>query len=326
MGLERGVRRPYVAIIEAAYDHDPDLGRWLRGLAAAAHRCFGTRLGAIAYTFELRADGDLACSGFEAGGPADPAKAARLLDVVCAPENVALRRRIYAATPVAELASEAASDLPASGDVAASLQREGIVDVLGIRAVDGEGRGCVVAVLLDELTTLPPRVRASCNRVAAHLLAAWRLRAQASTTGAGVALTLDDDWLFAVPFGATRADPFQASALWEGLMTGQWEVIASRDHLEQRTLLLRRRRSEGADFVGLSARERAVAALAVEGHSLKYIASELGLSAPTVTEHMKRALAKLGLDTRMELVRLNALLRPPGLTLAPPGASPPRHS
>ena len=52
--------------------------------------------------------------------------------------------------------------------------------------------------------------------------------------------------------------------------------------------------------------ERDVVWLATLGHSRKYIAYELGLSSTTVATHLARALGKLGLPSRLALIRATA--------------------
>ncbi|HEY8200084.1 MAG TPA: helix-turn-helix transcriptional regulator, partial [Actinomycetota bacterium] len=53
----------------------------------------------------------------------------------------------------------------------------------------------------------------------------------------------------------------------------------------------------------LTRREREVAALAVAGRSTRDIAGELGIGERTVETHLDNVYAKLGVDSRLELVR-----------------------
>jgi DNA-binding CsgD family transcriptional regulator len=57
----------------------------------------------------------------------------------------------------------------------------------------------------------------------------------------------------------------------------------------------------GAD--SLTRREREVASLAAQGHSAKEIATRLGIGERTVETHLARAYAKLGLASKIDLVR-----------------------
>jgi DNA-binding CsgD family transcriptional regulator len=56
--------------------------------------------------------------------------------------------------------------------------------------------------------------------------------------------------------------------------------------------------------LGLSAREREVAALSVQGHSTKSIASVLVISRWTAQDHLKSIYEKVGVSSRTELVSL----------------------
>jgi DNA-binding NarL/FixJ family response regulator len=51
-------------------------------------------------------------------------------------------------------------------------------------------------------------------------------------------------------------------------------------------------------------------AFAALGHTNKLIAYELGLAVPTVAGHLRRAMDKLGLDSRSELIRVAGFAPP----------------
>lgn len=56
------------------------------------------------------------------------------------------------------------------------------------------------------------------------------------------------------------------------------------------------------EYKGLTPRERDVVALLVTGSSTRLIASQVGLAESTVNTYLKRAFAKLGVHSRVELV------------------------
>ena len=58
----------------------------------------------------------------------------------------------------------------------------------------------------------------------------------------------------------------------------------------------------------ISQRERQVIDLLASGTSSKAVGYDLGLSPSTVSTHVTSALAKLGVRTKVELIRLHALL------------------
>ena len=68
--------------------------------------------------------------------------------------------------------------------------------------------------------------------------------------------------------------------------------------LGQPMLVLQVRREAVPRLVGLTAREGEVAALVAAGLANKQIAARLGVSLPTVKDHVHRILAKTGLPSR----------------------------
>jgi DNA-binding CsgD family transcriptional regulator len=70
----------------------------------------------------------------------------------------------------------------------------------------------------------------------------------------------------------------------------------------KRFVLARRNRPGVRDLGALTVRERQVATYAACGFSLKHVGYALGLSVPTVSQHLKAALRKLRLASRAELV------------------------
>src|SRR5262249_12490914 len=69
----------------------------------------------------------------------------------------------------------------------------------------------------------------------------------------------------------------------------------------------------GVPVSALSARERQVLGLAAHGHPFKVISYELGLHVSTGATHLKRAMSKLAIDSRRQLLALLSRT-PPHLT------------
>ena len=98
----------------------------------------------------------------------------------------------------------------------------------------------------------------------------------------------------------------EALELWRALVSGQWSIVDIDTRDGKRSLLARRnRRRSGEDL--LDELEREVVWLAAMAHSLKFIASELGISTATVTRRLASALKTLGLRSRRDLVRFFAV-------------------
>lgn len=191
----------------------------------------------------------------------------------------------------------------------------------GIAGTDADGEGIVVGVF--GIPAIAARTRHVLSQIAAHLAAASRLR-HAIIGGASHTTAVcspDGNILDAEPpaardraslalavrrmerarsvRGLSRED---ALASWTALVEGRYTLV---DHIESdgKRLVLARANPVRTTIGGLRPREGAVATLAALGHSDKYIAYELGLERSTVASHLMRALRKLGLRDRRELVR-----------------------
>jgi DNA-binding CsgD family transcriptional regulator len=104
--------------------------------------------------------------------------------------------------------------------------------------------------------------------------------------------------------GLRRTDPDEALALWRGLLSGEWSLVDRHERDGRRLILARRNRPGVPDVKALRRREREVLSYAVRGHSNKYVAYVLGVSAASVAVHLASALAKLGVRSRREAIDL----------------------
>jgi len=91
-------------------------------------------------------------------------------------------------------------------------------------------------------------------------------------------------------------------AVWLGLVDGGWTLLDSFEQ-DDRWFVVARKRPSVDPRAALTERERQVIALAVQGHSNKVAAYELGLTTSTIATYLRRAMTKLGLDSRAELVQ-----------------------
>ena len=187
-----------------------------------------------------------------------------------------------------------------------------------------------VCLLCGPDATLPSTHRRMLDAMGAHLGAALRLRR--ALRGAGP--TGDDATTDAVvsPAGKVldarapiarqslaalveavrrterarlrRTSAEERLALWTALFEGRWSIVETVERDGKRTLLACRNEPETAALRRLTALEGAVAQYAALGHSYKYVAYELGISVSGVAAHLGRALRKLGLRTRAELIRV----------------------
>jgi DNA-binding NarL/FixJ family response regulator len=91
-----------------------------------------------------------------------------------------------------------------------------------------------------------------------------------------------------------------AEKVWRDILSGRWIVLRHREENGRRYLYVQAsgRAGRAAD---LTERERLVVSYRAYGQGLKRIAFELGVSVPTVTRCLSKALQKLGLSSDMEL-------------------------
>jgi DNA-binding CsgD family transcriptional regulator len=95
-----------------------------------------------------------------------------------------------------------------------------------------------------------------------------------------------------------------ALALWQGLFNGPWTLLAHASNTESRTLLIRRAQPGLALTRPFTARERAATEFAIQGQSLKWIGSEVGIAMSTASLLISSAIRKLGLRSRIELTEI----------------------
>jgi DNA-binding NarL/FixJ family response regulator len=98
----------------------------------------------------------------------------------------------------------------------------------------------------------------------------------------------------------TRRVP-SADTLWRDILSGRWVVLRHRDENGRRYLYVQESNRPRGAAADLTERERLVVSYRAYGQGLKRIAFELGVSMPTVTRCLSRALQKLGLSSDMEL-------------------------
>ncbi len=86
------------------------------------------------------------------------------------------------------------------------------------------------------------------------------------------------------------------------MVAARWSFVDEFDRRGRRYFIAHANDPPLADRPELTRRERLVAEYAALGHANKFIAYELGLSASSVATYLKRAMTKLGLATRLELI------------------------
>jgi DNA-binding CsgD family transcriptional regulator len=204
-------------------------------------------------------------------------------------------------------------------------------------AVDADRRGFMIGTPIDRVSRVGPVERRAWERVAAHVLAALRLRRglarasfaapagrEANATDAVIATNgkiehAEGDARSADARRALRdavvslerargrmrrSSPDDALEAWRALVSGRWSVIEHFERGGRRYFIARENAPDVRDPRALSPRERQVAAYAALGHTNKLIGYTLGLSTSTVASQVASAAAKLGVGSRVELVQV----------------------
>ncbi len=310
-----------IAAIEAAYDRSSDEAAWIERLVRTIAPSFGVEDAdaTSAFIYELR-----------------PNTGAHLRSVVSIgkrPFTYEHYRRQHDAAPVEThpVAYECDMFTLLSRAFGPEFARAS-VQALGAEADDALAlRANITPTSGVLMTTLVPRghrirERTLWTRFAAHLGAAARLRlnhplttpesalAVLTPTGGlehGTAETIAARGELATAAKSIdrargkmrRVDPDAASALWRAMVRGEWSLVDWFDHDGKRFLLAQDNRITTRARPELTERERQVVACAAMGHSNKLIAYDLGLSTGTVAVLLARAAKKLGVTSRLALIR-----------------------
>lgn len=324
-----------LTVIEAAYDLEPDDATWLGELLHQVRPFIDKGLGVYGTIYEVSPD----CSQLRIESPIFINCPDRLPDVLTAATAIAPAEFLRAIThhgPPCYSLSEASSKLSlmlSGSEVMRSLERElRITDLLFVNSWFGHGRGCCLIAPMGCPQRFPARTASTLSRVARHVAAARRLRQTVNRREGRI--SLDAEAVFDTQGAVLHAEgeargklereilttsvrtlvnaqerwrdtePEQVTATWNALVDGRWSLVDSFDRDGKRFLLARRNPLDLPEPSALSPSERQVAALYARGHASKLVAYELGMSTSAVSSILRRALRKLRLRSRTELVAL----------------------
>jgi len=323
----------YVDVIEAAYRLEADEGTWLEELAGAVARAVPRSAGVWTMLYDASAATHTRVGRLHhIGTPPGPVPG--LITRLLATDRAGATFGTASCALASEVDDEPRRARIAS-DVLAHARAHGVSDVLGLNGADPSGAGVFIGVSLDDRRTrgLSRQMRDLGARLAAHASTAYRLRRRLASAGAGAASVLDDgEAVFkaggrlghaedaAKPRaaqkelraavleidrargGLRRRTPAAAVAGWRALVAARWTLVDHFAHDGQRYVVARRNEAAAPSLDALSERERQVVAFAMLGHPNKLIAYELGLATSTVGVLLSRAMAKLGVRSRKELL------------------------
>ena len=216
---------------------------------------------------------------------------------------------------------------------AVMYERLGIPELFSVAAVGPTGQGVAFGVVLSDFVGPPPELRARLTQVGAHVAAGARLRRKldggAPEDTAEAILRADgklehlsgpaldererlSDAVKRVERARIRTrDPDEALQLWQALVNGRWSLVDRFEGDGRSYYVAVANQPDVAEIRSLTRREAEVVSYIASGTDTKTTAYALGLDAVTVRSHLSAAMAKLGVGSRAELIRLRATLFDP---------------
>jgi len=297
-----------LGIIEAAYHSELSREEWLAGIASAASG-LDRGVGVVAVQVLLSEDEVGVRSSFAAHGVCNEV-AGRIVGRL---PQVLRSRATAERGPICVTFSEVAADRERRP--ADTVGYDGVRDVQWMGAIDETGTGCLLGVCLPRASRTPPHLRATYERIAAHLGSANRIRHKLQDLGTvpGRATRAVDPRLLDALRGAAVAlhrhrdatstvDDATMQAGWQAYVSGRWPVIDRFESDGRQYVIAFASDLENVALPRLTQRELVVVRCAALGLANKVIAHELGLSVGSVTTYLRRAQRKLGIDTRLQLI------------------------
>jgi DNA-binding NarL/FixJ family response regulator len=319
--------KDWVSLIEAGYSLDGNEEGWLKNVFDQASPLFdrGWWPGMCTYRFTPNT---LSIDHALTHGPsrlytflqnsADSSKVS--------PEAIDLVYR--SGVQIASMSEQVFSRLPEQRAVMRRMTRGLFRDILGIKALTGQGGGLMVTLLFFKTITPTALERKRWPLMVSHLGAGLRLRALAESLSLdaspvegifdpggkiyeargpamnGSARELLREAVRRIDHVRTRAgrsDPDIAMTTWEGLVEGRWSLVDHFDTDRRRFVVAVKNDPTYPDPRGLTMRERQVAEFVGLGHSCKEISYTLGISQSAVTNCTARVQSKLDLNSLTDL-------------------------
>jgi len=213
------------------------------------------------------------------------------------------------------------------------LRQVGGDDALALMSIDARGAGVLVACITKGYALTDER-REIGRRIAIHLSAGLRLRqalggqslldraeavfeadgrlaqAQGAASEPGAQSQLRDaiDRIEDARGDRKESDLVSALELWQGLVDGRWSIVRHEDTDGRRYHLAVANPPLAVIDRALTAVEAQIAAMAIASEPNKTIAYTLGIAESTAANHLSRALRKLGVRSRIELINLGVRL------------------
>ena len=286
-------------VVRDCYRLDGDERQWLGTVTTSLRRGLRAKRGALACFFQAGPQETVHPWGFVMQDSSLDQLDAFLQ--ICAHNADPLGRR-------SQQNGEAQDRLAAQGVISFAAQGS-LARSWGLYVTDSPSTGCVF-LFLD--TEMPLRVQQRWDRIAPHVAKGLRLRRQRS------------DWFEmhrrgVVAWPALRQLAIQANHalgnpptndLWQGFMRGQWLLLHHFAHQGRRYIVARRTDPSAASLLALTRRETQVVALALDTRYPDHqsMALAIGSTESTISTHLARAMKKLGVHSRAELLAVLQVL------------------
>lgn len=304
-----------LAILDAAYRPAAGPKAWLEVVLAAAAPMLDRGGGVEGYFVDCR-------DGFESGDRAAiGVESDALWNDWVREIPTQVKRAVHTFAPAGYSAT-----LPPVIDRARKWARTQGVGLMGVNALDASMQG-VTLVSHDGRPGQAPPTSLDLMRwayVGSHLAAGARLLRQTPKSLPEAVLDVDGRVLHAdgPARDATARSALRRAAVemdrartrrgrdhqrslerWRALVEGRWTLLDVFEENGRRYVVAQANEADAALPAQLSRRERQVATAASLGHANKVIAYELGLAESTVATVLRRAACKLGVRSRIELIR-----------------------
>jgi DNA-binding CsgD family transcriptional regulator len=318
-----------VGVVEAAYAIELPLRDWLKGVIKASRPSLDDTQGMFGGLYDASDPERFQLTDLVGSGiPEQTVELIRFAAEGARPDIISRARWEVCSTLSQAVGAPALDSIPL---MVAAREAFGVHDILGLNAGDPTLKGCILAAPLMTVRTLAESFQRTWSRIASHIAAGFRLRRQLEKLeqqgfdGAEAVLdpggkiehvegVAEDKAARAALRGAAVAidkarkkkmresRPEEAISQWETLVRGRWSLV---DHFDKdgRRYLVARKNDPFVPGDKLSLRERQVVGFAALGHSNKLIAYELGISTSSVATHLTNAAKKLGLGTRVALIK-----------------------
>lgn len=324
--------------LSAGYRLELDDASYLRNMAAEAARLMDRGLGVLAYTYDASDPANPVIDHLATSDAFDPAWLPRYHEAL-----VSLGESDDPTKPTGFSAwgtmtcGQASRVRGMRRYLPAFAHIGGARDTFAVNARDASGRGLWLGAPMLSTDAIDQGTKVLYSRLAAHLVAALRLRRTAADDARRVAGVLSTDGRLVDADGRdveesrealeraaqafehartrdARRDVELATRRWRPLVESSWTLLDELDRDGRRFILaVDNRPPTKPSDAPLSEREHQVLTQALLGHTNKVIAYELGLSDATVRVLVHRAARKLGAATRAEAVaRFEALGPRPG--------------